>query len=199
MRAARHPDHLRDVRAALALLGREVLGDAPYVLYGHSCGATLALQVLMSKELLAPSAEEEQVVVPSPAAVVGFQGMYDLPGLDARFGGAYKDILVGAFGSDEAVWEAVSPARFRGSFRANWGPGADRRVAVVAYSPQDEWIDKGEIDAMEKTLRDDGLNVLAYRDLEGKHDEVWEDGRHLARVLLETLGELDRLEKKGGS
>lgn len=193
LRAARHPDHLRDVCAALALLGREVIGSTPYVLFGHSCGATLALQLLMRRELL-PSAAED--AVPLPAAVVGFQGMYNLLGLNARFGGAYKELLKGAFGPDQALWEAASPGRFGGSFRANWGAGVEKKVAVVAYSPQDELIDKEEIDTMEKVLRDDGLNVLAYRDLEGGHDEVREDGRHIARVLLETIKDLDRLEKK---
>ncbi|KAK1770513.1 alpha/beta-hydrolase [Phialemonium atrogriseum] len=195
LRSARHPDHVRDVHAALALLGREFgLGagaeGTPYVLFGHSCGATLALQVLMGEWVQ----DREPERVPLPAAVVGFQGMYDLAGLNARFGGAYGELLSGAFGPDEAVWEAVSPARFRGSFRGNWG--ADPGLAVLAYSPQDELIDMAEIDVMEMVLRDDGLDVLAFRDLEGGHDEVWEDGRHLGRVLLRTIEELDRLGKK---
>lgn len=197
LRSARHPDHVCDVRAALALLGREFglgygAGGTPYVLFGHSCGATLALQVLMGE--WGQDREREPERVPLPAAVVGFQGMYDLAGLNARFGGAYGELLSGAFGPDEAVWEAVSPARFRGSFRGNWG--ADPGLAVLAYSPQDELIDMAEIDVMERVLRDDGLDVLAFRDLEGGHDEVWEDGRHLARVLLRTIEELDRLDKK---
>ena len=122
--------------------------------------------------------------------------MYDLPALNSRSGDVYRGLLKGAFGLDEDVWADVSPALFGGSFRAGWGGDrARKRIVTLAYSPQDELIDMPEIDAMERMLRRDDLCVLTYRDLEGLHDEVWQNGRHIARVLRETIDKLDKLDK----
>ncbi len=67
---------------------------------------------------------------------------------------------------------------------------------MLAYSPDDEGVDGAEIDAMERALREDdgdAVRLLVYRDLAGRHDEVREDGRGIARVLAQALAELDRL------
>lgn len=190
LRVARHPDHISDVRSALAFLRLEYgVGDEekPYILCGHSCGATLAFQVLMG---LAASENDQ---VPLPDAVVGIEGMYDMTGLNARFRDEYRGMISGAFGGDEDVWIQVSPACFRGSFRENWGDGVEKKTVVLAWSPDDLWIDMAEIDAMEKALDEDGVNVVAYRGLKGGHDEIWEDGTYVANILIRTIEELDTL------
>jgi len=188
------------VRSALAYLGRELgigngEGETPYVLWGHSCGATLALQVVMGIEVAGPGRGE----VPMPAAVVGLQGMYDLVGLNGRFSGAYGEMIAGAFGWDEEIWKRVSPARFEGRFSDTWGAHAKGRgIVMLAYSGEDEWIDMSEIDAMEERLKreaDGGLHVMTRRDLTGGHDAVAEDGRAVATVLMETVTGLDNLER----
>lgn len=130
--------------------------------------------------------------IPLPAAVVGLEGIYDLRGLNARMGDGYRPYFAVPFGQDESVWDTVSPARFSGSFHQKWG--AAGKLAVLAYSPDDELIDAPEIDSMEEKLRKDGVNLLMCKDLRGKHDEIWQDGTHMARVLMQTLGELERLE-----
>lgn len=208
LRVARHPDHLRDVQAALLLLHEKFgVGAAgmPYVLYGHSAGATLALQVVMGEGAIpagdgAAASGGAAVVsapagIPMPVAVVGFEGVYDLRGLNDRKGGAYGTLWAGAFGPDERGWDVASPARFRGGFKERWGKAG--KLVVLAYSPEDELVDMGEIDAMEKTLREDGVHILTYRDLKGGHDEVVVDGRYVARVMDQTIEELHRLEKTG--
>lgn len=183
------------MRSALAFLaGKFGIGDGegeePYVLYGHSCGATLALQVVMGLEGGA-------VPVPMPAAVVGLQGMYDLAGLNARFGGAYAEMIAGAFGDDEEVWVEVSPARFKGVFGETWDAfRKGKGVVMLAYSRQDEWIDMAEIDAMERRLRVEaagGPQIQTRKDLTGGHDAVAEDGRTVGTVLMETVDKLDNL------
>lgn len=189
LRAARHPDHLADVRAALARLQREYgFGAGEYVLLGHSAGATLAFQVIM--------AEADGPTLGLPACTVGFEGIYDLPGIVARYPiPLMREIVVGAFGSDEAAWRAPSPALFR-RWSSAWTGGRATRLAVLAYSPDDEGVDGAEIDAMERALREDdgdAVRLLVYRDLAGRHDEVREDGRGIARVLAQALAELDRL------
>ncbi|KAB5545578.1 Alpha/Beta hydrolase protein [Coniochaeta sp. 2T2.1] len=204
LRNAKHPDHLSDVRSALAFLrreygigNREVEGETPYVLYGHSCGATLAMQVIMG------GAEDEVGLegrgeVPPPAGVVGLQGMYDLVGVNARFKGAYRDMIAGAFGDDEEVWKSVSPARFKGKFSQTW-EGSEKGVVVLAHSPEDEWVDMAELDAMEARLKGEKdpapLHVQAKRDLKGDHDEVAQNGGMVAGVLIETVGLLDMVAK----
>jgi len=127
-----------------------------------------------------------------PACVVGVEGVYDLRGIAERAGGALDGIFEGAFGTDRHLWDAVSPGRFRG-FGPAWGDG--KGLAVLAYSPEDELVDAGEVDTMERTFEENGVKVLAFRDLKGKHDEVREDGSGIARVLGLAVAELDRLGK----
>lgn len=194
------------MRRALAFLGRRFgvgdgPGETPYVLYGHSCGATLALQVAMGllAEERGRAAGQGAEEVPVPAAVVGLQGMYDLAGLNARFGGAYRDMIAGAFGHDQEVWKEVSPARFEGKFCDSWDAyRKDRGIVMLAYSTQDEWIDMAEIDAMEQRLRREvgqGPLVQTRRDLTGGHDAVAEDGQSVVAVLMETVDKLDNLRR----
>lgn len=135
-----------------------------------------------------------------PAAVVGFEGIYDLVGLDARMGGGYASFMEAAFGTDRGHWAGASPATAPGSFGVWSGRGAGagagrKRLAVLAHSPDDELVDLAEVDAMEGRLRADGVgNVLVFRDLKGGHFEVCNDGS-FARVLVRTLGELERLDR----
>jgi len=198
MRDAVHPDHLADVRAGLRLLQERFGFGADCVLFGHSAGAYLAFQTVMGEAALAEAAAGMAM----PVCVVGFQGVYDPRGIDARMAPHLRSILEGALGPDDAAWDGFSPAPFR-RFADTWktpppasggGGGGRRRLAVVAYSPEDELVDGPEIDAMEAALRESGVAVLAYRDLKGRHDEVREDATDIARVLGQALVELDRME-----
>ncbi|KAI9737269.1 MAG: hypothetical protein M1818_005802 [Claussenomyces sp. TS43310] len=108
LRNATHPAHIRDVRAALSFLQRRHGLGARYLLVGHSCGATLALQSVMDPSRLFGEGEGEgegegdgdgdgdgppradaaaaEVVgqgaadglLVPPAAIVGIAGIYDL-------------------------------------------------------------------------------------------------------------------------
>ncbi|ROW16019.1 hypothetical protein VPNG_02660 [Cytospora leucostoma] len=204
-RAARHPDHLADVLAGLRFL-RGRLGlvgdDDDYVLFGHSAGAFLSYQVVLQQHAGDGDGDDGGGggAVPLPAAVVGFEGIYDLVGLEGRTGGAYAGFIEAAFGTDRRVWAEASPATAPGSF-AGWSSlssssspsGGGGRLAVLAHSPDDELVDLAEVDALEGRLRRDGVpNVLVFRDLKGGHFEVLNDGS-FARVLVRTLEELERL------
>lgn len=199
-RNAKHPDHIRDVWAALSLLQNKFAFGSNYILYGHSAGATLAYQVLMGSAALKVDGKdvpggitEPPADVALPVAVVGFEGIYDMVALNQRMGDAYRSLFAGPFGDDDERWTEASPAAFTGSYSDNWG-GPSGKLAVVAHSPRDELIDMPEADLMEKRLRqEEGLCVLAYRDLDGLHDEIVEDGKYIARVLFQTLQELDKV------
>lgn len=186
------------------------------MLFGHSAGACLAYQTLLGRSCLGggPGGESKDEDedgfddVVRPAAAVGFEGIYDLRGLDARMGGAYASFLEPAFGPDVGgAWDAASPATAAGSYGA-WcsggsygdggdgdGDGAPGRLAVLAHSPGDELVDMAECDAMEARLRADGVpEVRVFRDLEGGHFDVLNDGS-FARVLVRTWEELERLDR----
>lgn len=185
LRAAAHPDHIRDVRAALGCLQARYGFGGEYVLVGHSAGATLALQLLMGTG----ADNDDDVDVALPRAIVGLEGIYDLVGLADRLGPAYAELFRGAFPGGREAWAEVSPLRFKGDFAECWGKG-DKKLVVLGWGPQDELIDEPEIDGMAKRLGEDGVCTVVVKDLEGTHDGTWEDGRPFARVVLETLAEL---------
>ncbi|CAK7206955.1 Kynurenine formamidase [Sporothrix eucalyptigena] len=211
LRVARHPDHTNDVHAGLNALARD--GDATqagspadylandrYIVYGHSCGAFLAFQ------LWSEASENDS----KPPCIIGLEGIYDLRGFVERggspehgggpgtgFAAALETIAEGAFGSDRKVWDKASPARHH--FSSLGGDQKKPRLALIAHSPEDELVDGGEMDSMEKALKEGeakssgGLVYVGLRDLHGRHDEVHEDGHEVARVLTEAVKRLDSL------
>jgi hypothetical protein len=156
----------------------------------------------MAKELIPSSATGLSL----PVAVVGFEGIYDMRGLNDRYNDEYREFICAAFGADEEAWDKASPGRFKLKFGQEWQCEGEaetgisgKKVVVLAQSPQDQLIDMAEMDTMETRLREeenDGkLSILAYRDLEGSHDGVPEDGTFISRVLYQAMDELDRLKE----
>ncbi|POS79474.1 hypothetical protein DHEL01_v202126 [Diaporthe helianthi] len=194
-RVARHPDHLDDVVSGLRFLQQQLgfgggASGSGYVLFGHSAGAFLAYQALLGPNLCSRGLGGDFV---APAAVVGFEGIYDLVGLDGRMGGEYAGFMEAAFGEDRDGWRAASPATAAGSF-GKWAGQKGPRLAVLAHSADDELVDMPEVGTMEERLRRDGVrDLLVFRDLKGGHFDVVRDGS-FARVLIRTLDRLTSLE-----
>ncbi|KAJ5226957.1 uncharacterized protein N7469_006963 [Penicillium citrinum] len=138
LRSAKHPDHIRDVEAALAFLQNTYAFGDKYILVGHSCGATLAFQAVMGavaghREVrfnggvndTGTGAETVSTspgplpprLTSQPIAIVGVAGIYDLRRLRDEHSGisAYREFMEGAFGGDELLWDTVSPAQMIGS------------------------------------------------------------------------------------
>ena len=82
-----------------------------------------------------------------------------------------------------SAWAAASPARFAGPWPA--GP-----LALLGWSPDDELIDEPEVDALAAVLARDGVTLRVFKDLEGRHNALYEDGRHFARLICEALKQL---------
>lgn len=193
-RDARHPDHFHDVQAALALLQSKYEFGERYILIGHSCGATLSFQTVMGS--LQASKD-----TPLPTAIVGTEGIYDL----RLFRDAFKNVPVvqefvqQAFGSNEALWDAVSPAKQEGpaGVEGGWKAG---RLAVLAQSPDDVLVDGGQIEAMKRTLQrweqshtqETPRRVLVLP-LTGEHDDPWLKGEGLAKAIAVTVKELQAM------
>ncbi|PLB40027.1 arylformamidase [Aspergillus candidus] len=194
-RSAKHPEPVRDVQAALALLQRKYGFGSRYVLAGHSCGATLAFQVVMGS--FRNGAEAEYVC---PEAILGMAGIYNLRLLrDTHVDvSAYQMFIEGAFGPDEAVWDAASPVVVEGAggVRGGWRSG---RLAVLAHSEGDSLVDIAQRDAMAESLAswaDDGGRTRWVHRLPilGEHDEAWEKGDELASAIAFTVAKLHTVD-----
>ncbi|KAJ5880779.1 uncharacterized protein N7473_011832 [Penicillium subrubescens] len=228
-RNAKHPDHIRDVEAALAFLQNTYNFGQRYILVGHSCGATLAFQAVMGavaghrEQLFNGSADEsDQETEPvtsspeplpprlsaHPTAIVGVAGIYDLRQIveTHRDISEYRRFVEGAFGADELLWDAVSPAQMVGSrgVEGGWKTG---RLVVLAHSKDDELVDQGQLETMREALRawedrkaqvskqeltsnDRRVQVLS---LTGEHDEAWSKGEELARAVRCAFEELRKM------
>jgi kynurenine formamidase len=190
-RNASHPDHINDVLAAILYLQEQ------YAFGNRSCGATLAFQVAMKRfwgSQYDPTSALELNVEP-PMAIIGVSGIYDIPGLvDSNAAvPAYRDLVVNAMGSDRRVWEDASPTN--GNYENGWGEG---KLAVLLHSEADELVAMDQPNAMFEALGKQGFNdeagsekVRKYVKVTGwKHDAIWEDGKALADVILDTIADL---------
>ncbi|KAE8394355.1 Alpha/Beta hydrolase protein [Aspergillus alliaceus] len=193
-RGSKHPDHINDVQSALAFLQREYGFGEQYILVGHSCGGTLAFQSVMGRFSAGVSH--------GPVAVLSLSGIYDLKLLRDTFKGisVYQDIGEGAFGADEAIWDAVSPAVVLGKdgVEGGWGSG---RLAVLAYSSEDSLVDAKQWEVMRTALLDRWVKEqspaqkrsVEMLSLKGQHDECWETGEELARAIAFTVEKLQEM------
>ncbi|MBE7209608.1 MAG: hypothetical protein INR65_01180 [Gluconacetobacter diazotrophicus] len=202
-REAVHPRHVRDVYAALDFLRSLGLSDGSYVLSGHSAGACLAFQAAFGAPALfgIPDLPEP----PVPAAVIGLNGLYDLPGLVLGLGPShekssqdYRSMLATAFGPDDRVWAAASPARFDPDtmarrLQANRAP----RLVLLDQSTRDQLVPVSQRERLEANLsRVPGLRVVIGDRCTGRHAEPWQGGdmiwnsvRDALRALADTAAE----------
>lgn len=187
-RNARHPDHINDVLAALLYLQEKYQFEERYVLAGHSCGATLALQVAMKRywgSQYESTLALELNVVP-PTAVVGLEGLYDLPAyvMSHVKEPVVQDFIENAFGPEKEIWKAASPAY--ADFEDSWQDG---QLVVLGHSNGDELVEWEQCALMEKALKaqtwkeNSNERQLKVLELSGKHDEVWQDGKEAARAI----------------
>jgi kynurenine formamidase len=195
-REALHPQHVSDALHGLALLGSLGLTGGSYVLSGHSAGACLALQ-----SVLQPPGHYGLGYLPEPpcpAALLGLNGLYDLPALATADGlGAshahlrddYERLLSGAFGTDQDAWPAVSPASFDpADIAARIREGNAPRLVVLDQSTEDQLVPMNQKDRLTVALAQvPGLRVAQGHRLTGKHAAPWEEGITICRSLLDTL------------
>lgn len=192
-RNAKHPDHINDVLKAILYLQESYHFQDRYVLVGHSCGATLAFQVAMKRYWGSQyeSTLALEMNVEPPLAIVGLEGIYDIPALLKYHNEqpVYKDIIHNAFGTMD--YEEVSPAY--AAFNGSWPDG---RLAVLAHSKNDSLVEWEQVERQMRALRHcgwlegDDAKVLELFELSGDHDEVWQTGEaakaveHAVQLLL---------------
>ncbi|KAF7865599.1 uncharacterized protein EAF02_010022 [Botrytis sinoallii] len=189
-RNAKHPDHLKDICSALSYLQSKYSIEDQYLLLGHSCGATLSMQISMGKEYLhSCGIPDEQLNFKLPRYVLGVAGIYDLRLLrQTHPDPAYNQFLTQAFGSDEQLWDEVSPAKYS-TFEEFEKSG---KILAFATSPDDELVDEIQIDVMLRNLH--GINGVVVKNLKnhlkGTHNKIWETG-NLAHAIVEVLNLLE--------
>ncbi|KAK3345025.1 alpha/beta-hydrolase [Neurospora tetraspora] len=213
-RNAKHPAHIADVLTALGFLKR-YFGMESYVLAGHSCGATLALQACMSPKRW--GLDRDRSVewragwydVAKPKTVVGFNGLYDLAGFIEsppkgyeRWREAYREFVVGAFGEKEEDWKKACPGSIAEGWVGEWnltqqGEEGKKRKVVLVQSLEDSLVPVEQTEGMagyferenEKVGEESGkVEVVVLREEKaGDHDEVWQRGERLGEILVGVL------------
>lgn len=185
-RGARHPDHLDDIYSAVRYLQNKFGFGDKYILVGHSAGATMAYQMIMTDKdtgLRRNNQLDGFSDFVFPTALCGVEGIYDFHGLNDRVNGDYAGFLTSAFG-DPAGWDKAAPMKCGGTY-----PASDQ-LWVLAHSPEDELVDMPETEGMAQRLLKDSGNerqILLIKDLKGKHDDVWQNNDSVARVVSQTL------------
>jgi acetyl esterase/lipase len=194
-REAVHPQHLRDVLHGLALLRSWGLADQSYILAGHSCGASLALQAALQP----PKCYGIEVSpdVACPAALLCLNGVYDLAALVHSPGAShehmsaeYKRLVSNAFGAIEDRWPGASPAHFDPvRMAARVREGRAPRLVVIDHSDEDQIVPANQCDRLEASLRKvRGLCVVRGNRCTGKHGAPWEQGLMIWDSVLDVLG-----------
>jgi kynurenine formamidase len=144
--------------------------------------------------------------LPKPLAVMGIEGIYDIPGVIRRnTHPAYREFITSAFGSDESQWLDASPVHQK---LHGW-----EGSVVLIHSDKDELVEQRQTDDMAEAMIKQGWTTLAnYSDdtedgatnkhreatLQGKkrllqatihclHDEVWQRGTELAKAIRLTV------------
>ncbi|CAE7011517.1 hypothetical protein CFE70_002072 [Pyrenophora teres f. teres 0-1] len=213
-RNARHPQHIHDVIAGIHHLQREH-GMRRWIGVGHSCGATLLMQLvsgigLAKEETLEPALQSQTI---GPEALILLEGIYNIPlmlrnhappACPEHISTIYKTFVKGAFGDHEEDYIKVSPVA--GKYNPHQWP--EGRLLVICHSYEDELVERAQRDVMcvaldregwsivmevgdqEDELRAEGRRVLNVRDLRGTHDWVWEDGKQIATLIAEVVGRL---------
>lgn len=173
----KHPDHINDILMGFVYLQQNFAVGNQYVLVGHSCGATLAFQTIMS--------QFNYTGFIKPKIIVGVAGIYNLRGLrDRHPGSGYEDFISGAFGKDEKVWDSASPVNIK-PLENPWPEG---KMAILVSSPADELIESKQVEEFEKTLNSyHNIKVQTWRSLLNcSHDDIWKNNG-LAEVLEKVL------------
>lgn len=189
-RVATHPDHIFDVLTALAFLQERYHFGSNYVLVGHSCGATLALQVAMDHERWID--DSWGLKVAKPKVIVGLNGLYDMPKLvespgekHEKLAPVYTAFMKLAFGADEKVWHDICPSSVD-DWAKEWEEGTE---IILAQSLEDSLVPYSQTEDMLKRLNASKSGQLVVREAPatGDHNFLWEAGTRLAQIIHEAV------------
>ncbi|KAF2094519.1 alpha/beta-hydrolase [Rhizodiscina lignyota] len=194
-----HPDHVHDVLLALQWLEKEygVGSKWPYMAVGHSCGATLAFQIVMDRQWksaipskpalyekllgFAGAQDNHKQTIRPPVAVVGLEGVYDFPLLLKNYAHdpEYEGFIRDAFGGNHDVWQKASPVA--GDYSDRWPDG---HLVVLGQSPEDELVDWPQVDSMVKVLKEQGWKMRSESRIKEARRDSWIGGKQFFVTYL---------------
>jgi len=199
-RNARHPQHIRDILSGIRYLQREH-GMRRWIGVGHSCGATLLMQLVSGIGLDQEDDEDEKkntkkekastggVAVVGPEALILLAGIYNIPlmlrnhappACPEHISNIYKTFVKGAFGEDEGEKEEeyikVSPVT--GKYDTQQWP--EGRLLVICHSYEDELVERAQRDVMCVALDRQGWSIVM--EVGDEEDEVRAEGRRVLNV-----------------
>ena len=196
LRNAKWPEHVHDVLAAIAHLQAKYGFGERYLLVGHSVGATMALLSTLAAHK-SPFSQTKGIEMPKiepPMAVLGVSGIYDFPLLHESFPG-YVGLTRNAIKNEEDDVLA-SPASYDATeYTDTWTAGGKKkRAVIIAHSRDDGLVDWKQVEAMEGLLKHRSAIDVSVIEMKGLHNEIWDKGTELARVMTEAVGVMRRLE-----
>lgn len=198
MRDAIHPDHINDILSALRDLQKWYGFGERYLLCGYGCGATLALQVAMGRRWMPSgpmeeflSKEEKKEDAIPPMAILGIDGLYDIPLLELTNEALHHSFIQVAFGENPAESESASPACWT-KYAESWKGG---RYLMLAHSRQNKLLDWSQVEAMETCWKekqegwDDGKPgiELEVSELHGDHAQAGRKELGMAGSIQEAV------------
>ncbi|QIW97351.1 hypothetical protein AMS68_002869 [Peltaster fructicola] len=193
-REAQHPQHVDDVLHAFNLLRTQYgLNDRSFILSGHSCGACLAFQSILKPPTWWGSTLQRP---PTPAALVGFNGLYDLVELVQGLGPTHKNMREDyegfqsiAFGKDKSRWPNSSPARFDvDEISARLTAGEVPLLVLLDQSPNDQLVPMNQTQRLELQLSlVEGLEIMKGTRCVGTHAAPWEQGDMIWETIKDVL------------
>ncbi|KAK4505121.1 hypothetical protein PRZ48_003084 [Zasmidium cellare] len=133
---------------------------------------------------------------PDLGALVGLNGLYDLPDLVYGLGtsrehlsGVYKDLLAHAFGSEEGQWPIASPARIHPTqLQERLQRREVSKLVLLDQSAEDQLVPLNQADKMEAALKQaDGLLVVRGNRCKGTHAAPWEEGEIIWNTIQDVL------------
>ncbi|OCT49298.1 hypothetical protein CLCR_04902 [Cladophialophora carrionii] len=196
LRNAKWPEHIYDVLAAIAHLQNKYGFGERYLLVGHSVGATMGLLSVLAAEK-APFSTVSGLEMPTiepPMAILGVSGIYDFPLIHESVPD-YVGLTRNAI-HHEADVALASPAKYTAKdYVSSWtGGGKTKRALVIAHSRDDGWVDWKQPEAMENVLKSESAIDVRVSEMQGQHNDIWEKGTELARVVVEAVGVMRGLE-----
>jgi hypothetical protein len=130
--------------------------------------------------------------VEKPIAIVGLNGLYDMPTLirepgekHASLQSLYEAFTRLAFGDDEKVWSEISPISV-GDWGKEWVEG--KKVFLV-QSKEDSLVPYRQTADMREALERSKASGCALVELEagGDHNDLWKEGGRLAEIVAEVV------------
>ncbi|OAL50824.1 hypothetical protein IQ07DRAFT_680167 [Pyrenochaeta sp. DS3sAY3a] len=181
---------------------------------GLEVGAPDSEEAGKSEEGEGDAGKENTRLTPAegPTSLVLLAGIYSIPLLLSThspptcpppISAIYTSFIAHAFGPNTAAYLPASP--ISGTYTPSAWPSG--RLVVLCHSYGDELVERAQRDVMVVALDRAGWGVVVeegdgedevgvggrvvnVRDVKGGHDEVWEEGGQIARLLADVVGRL---------